>query len=388
MFKSTILERVLDGVNKKGIITYPELCPSVKSPKSKCCRCLDYCPTGSIKIKDTIILDEKCSECGICISACPNGVFNSRRKNDLYIMLLAYNLLHNDPREPVRFTCEKSSEKNVDIVFLSCIGRLTENMLIDLVLQGALIEIKLPDCAGCGFENVKTLFAETIQVSLLILKAMGVEGESIRILGEFKKKNGQAHTGTGLNRRSFIKKIKNKVLIKTSEAFSDFFKLEQEHSAAGHVNKVQNYKRIQLVNLLKKFNHKETVLHTNTFVPFATSYIKESCIGCNVCSAICPGGAIQRVSGDDFIKILFSEQHCTNCGLCQNACLVRAIEITPRIYLKGILDDAEIELIELKKKNCLFCKEEFAAINKTICPFCEKRRMVGEEMEGNIDGIL
>jgi ferredoxin len=373
MFKATILERVLDGVNKKDIITCPELCPSVKSPKSTCCRCLDYCPAGSIKIKDTILLDDNCSECGICISACPNGVFNSRHKNDAYILSRAYNLFHRDPGEPVRFSCEKSSEKDDDTIILPCIGRLTENMLIDLVLQGAMIEIKLPDCAGCGFEKVKTLFTETMQVALLILKAVGGEGEGIRILGEFKKRNMQTSAGTGLNRRSFIKKIKNMVLIKTSETFSDFIKLEQKHGAAGHVNKVQNYKRTQLVNLLKKLNNKETVLCANTFVPFATSYINESCIGCDVCSAICPEGAIQKVSGDDFIKILFSEQHCTNCALCQNACLVGAIKVTPRIFLKRILDDGKITLIELRKKKCLFCNEEFAAINKTICPLCENK---------------
>lgn len=374
MFKATILERVLDSVNKKDIITCPELCPSVKSPKSTCYRCLDYCPAGSIKIKNTIFLDDKCSECGICISACPNGVFNSRHKNDAYILSRAYNLFHSDPGEPVRFSCEKSSEKDDDdTVILPCIGRLTENMLIGLALQGAMIEIKLPDCAGCKFEKVKTLFTETIQVALLILKAVGDMGESIRILGESKKKNMQTSRGTGLNRRGFIKKIKNMVLIKTSETFSDFITLKQKHGVAGHVNKVQNYKRTQLVNLLKKLNNKGTVLCANTFVPFATSYINESCIGCNVCSAICPAGAIQKISGDDFIQILFSEQHCTNCGLCQNACLVGAIKVTPRIFLKKILDDGKITLIELKKNKCLSCNEEFAAIDKTICPLCENK---------------
>jgi len=107
MFESRIIDKAIDSLSRKDIIILPELCPTVKSPKSKCRRCLDFCPANSIKIENNILIDEKCTECGICISACPNGVFNSGTKNDFSIISLAEDFLKNNSEKTVRFACEK-----------------------------------------------------------------------------------------------------------------------------------------------------------------------------------------------------------------------------------------------------------------------------------------
>ncbi|MDR0675214.1 MAG: 4Fe-4S binding protein [Mycoplasmataceae bacterium] len=49
---------------------------------------------------------------------------------------------------------------------------------------------------------------------------------------------------------------------------------------------------------------------------------KDTCIGCGVCEASCPMGAIKLVDGKAMIDI----NKCTGCGACVSSCPVSAIK--------------------------------------------------------------
>jgi len=378
MFESRIIDKALDSFNRKDITVIPELCPSAKSPKSKCQRCLDFCPANSISFQNNILIDEKCIECGICISACPNGVFSSQNRSDLSIISLTEDFLKNNSEKVVRFTCEKGVEEGLDLIPLKCLGRLTENILIDLILKGAKsIEIKTPACKGCALEKGKELFEEIKQLSIFILNSLGLEGDRIQVLDEFpesKKVKGKIKTGKNLSRRKFFEKIKDKVMLETTKTLTNLYKPEnQDKKSIAPSKRFQNHKRVHLINLLKNFNQQNEVACPDSFIPFGRTFIKETCIGCNVCDILCPTGALKRVSDEGFIRIYFNEQRCTNCCLCQNVCLPKAIKVEKRFSLKDLAENTSLELIKLKKKICERCKSEFVGENETICPLCKKR---------------
>jgi ferredoxin len=48
---------------------------------------------------------------------------------------------------------------------------------------------------------------------------------------------------------------------------------------------------------------------------------KDTCIGCGVCEASCPIGAIKLVDG----KAVVDTNKCTGCGACVGSCPVSAI---------------------------------------------------------------
>ena len=378
MLESKIINKALESFTRKDIIIIPELCPTVRSPKSKCRRCVEFCPAGSISIENNISIDDKCIECGCCISACPNGVFDSETKNDFSIISIAEDFLKNNPERVVRFTCEKGIEENVDLISLKCVGRLTENILIHLVLKrSGRIEIKVPDCKGCSIEKGKALFHEIRQLAIFIIHSLGLEGDSIQVLGEFsefKKGEGKVKREENLNRRKFFERIKSKVMLETTNTLANLYKSENKEEIPGaQTRKFQNHKRPHLVSLLKDSNQEEKVLSPDTFIPFATAFIRENCMGCNVCDVLCPTGAISRISDEAFIKIYFNEQRCTNCRLCQDVCLVKAIGVQPRLSMKKLTEDKMVELVRLKKRVCHRCKGEFVG-TENICPLCEKRR--------------
>lgn len=50
----------------------------------KCLTCVDICPVGAIKERDTqvVVNPDECIDCGVCISECPNGAITTADEAD------------------------------------------------------------------------------------------------------------------------------------------------------------------------------------------------------------------------------------------------------------------------------------------------------------------
>ena len=381
MFESKIIDKAIDSLNRKDITIISELCPTVRSPKSKCRRCAEFCPTDSISIKNKISINDRCIECGCCISSCPNGVFDSRSRTDSYIVLASKKLIENNEEKIVRFTCEKSINETTGVINLKCIGRLTENILLDLSLSGVnRIDINIKECGKCeGGEKVTSLLNQTKNLSSIILRLIGMAEGKIHLTDGFGKNGKEVKekikTGEEISRRGFFKKIKKRAFLETNDIVADLYKdNESKTLSIKEFKKNQNHKRAHLISLLKKFHPEKKFFSGDFFIPFAGVSINGNCIGCNVCDILCPTGAIKRISDENFIRIYFNEQKCTNCSLCCDVCLPKAIRVEQRFSIKNLIEDNGIELVRLNKKICERCKSEFVGENETVCPLCEKRK--------------
>ncbi len=381
MFESKIVDKALDTLNRKDITVISELCPTVRSPKSKCRRCIEFCPADSISIKNNISINDRCVECGCCISACPNGVFDSRNRADSSIVLTSKKLIENDEEKIVRFACEKSINETTGVINLKCVGRLTENILLDLSLSGVNgIEINIKECGKCEYgEKVTYLLNQTKNLCSIILKLTGIAEERINLTDGFGKNAKEIRkkikTGEEISRRGFFEKIKKRAFLETKDIVADLNRdSEQKTLSIKEFKKNQNHKRAHLISLLKRFHPEKKFFNGDSFIPFAGISVNGNCIGCNVCDILCSTGAIKRISDENFIRIYFNEQKCTNCSLCYDVCLPKAIRVEQRLSLKNIIEDNGIELVRLNKKICEGCKSEFVGENETLCPFCEKKK--------------
>jgi NADH-quinone oxidoreductase subunit I len=85
--------------------------------------------------------------------------------------------------------------------------------------------------------------------------------------------------------------------------------------------------------------------------------LKERCIGCGLCEAVCPAKAITVVTtkGPDYGKVVSAYEldllRCVFCGFCVDACPVNAIKMSP-----------DFELACYSRKDAFYTKERLVEV--------------------------
>ncbi len=355
-----------------AISTKPGLCPTVKSPaKSSCNRCKDFCPCNSIKIGVKIEVKENCTDCGLCITACPNGVFDSTKETDTDIIERALQYLTTEKTTTSGFLCSMvKNEKNA--VRLECLGRLNENILLTLLSKGKeVFRFKRGECEGCALKAGKQLFDETLILTRGIVQALGYN----EMVFQEVEESGVRGKNIGINnyydehvsRRDFFKKLTARALFEISDVFDKAY-----NSTVTPKVEVTNFKREKLIHILKTFNSVKNEIENEqkTCFPFARLQINNNCIGCDVCQYLCPTSAIKKREDDSLVSLSFLYQQCTNCKICEIACLTKAIELEEVFDYEELVKQEEKEVIRLKKCICKCCRQVFHAKEGELCPFC------------------
>ncbi|CAL4319742.1 NADH-quinone oxidoreductase subunit I [Buchnera aphidicola (Thelaxes suberi)] len=115
---------------------------------------------------------------------------------------------------------------------------------------------------------------------------------------------------------------------------------------------------------LNMFSKKETQMYPESSIPLSDRYRgriiltldpdgEERCVGCNLCSAVCPVDCISLQKSTKktgrwyakFFRINFSR--CIFCGLCEEACPTNAIQLIP-----------DVELGEFNRKDLVYEKKD------------------------------
>lgn len=84
----------------------------------------------------------------------------------------------------------------------------------------------------------------------------------------------------------------------------------------------------------------------------------EACTLCMACVSVCPPGAL--IGGGDEPRLLFREDRCVQCGLCEPTCPEDAITLVPRMNYRAHLEPAEQVLNEEPMHHCPGCGKAFA----------------------------
>lgn len=396
-----IAERIADKiVNNHHVVVENRLCSRFRTLKSDCSTCADLCPVDAILISEKgVDIRGGCNDCGVCISACPNGAFGVNGRDDKKIVSeireSIQGLKGSSAQEvkTFRISCEYG-DRTSDLI-LPCLSRLTEVLLLEPIRIGvSTIEILQPLCKECPSKKAALHIDKVIQQARYLYEMVGTGKESILVrsseLGGKKDSKVQTENSEpkAISRRQFFGSLRTKAMEVATASIPDV-----EHKDNGNgksfreaiQNKPENIKRMMLLEAIKdiwvrgkeqqktsnselRSGHKVKVPSEGCIV--ADIEVNSKCIACGVCATLCPAGAINQQWTDNHYNLSYKPALCTNCNVCAYVCMPKAIRIKENASLNLILEEAEVRLFEATKKSCILCRMDFVGGESEICPLC------------------
>lgn len=348
------------------------LCSRVRWSKSSCRLCQDGCPVGALALNPTAKIDEaRCTSCGACIAHCPNGAFRAERRGDPALAQeMKLLIARSAGKKVVRIGCKKSVGGIDGVLSLTCLGRLTEALvLVPFTLGAESVEILQPDCDGCVSEGGARPLEQVLSLSRHLLPFLKGKGDWISVANAYPSSPKPEQYSSRLTRRELFGAARREL------GHSAVAILPQEGSTLIlEATPPGNHKRANLIAVLKSFGTRESLFVDVRGLALGAVEIGESCAGCNVCETVCAPGAIRRVEAEGSVSLIFKPHLCTGCNSCQQACLFKAITPRRTYDLSWLISQEERELARLVKRRCQECRREYwGASIQQQCPACRLR---------------
>jgi Fe-S-cluster-containing hydrogenase component 2 len=341
---------------------------------------LEICPEDAISLNPGPIINNGCSDCGLCLNVCPTEVFRHEFHTDRYLLNQARAIFGKDRHQPkaekkrLFIHCHRAENRNNNSIGLQCLGRITANIILGGVLAG-FDEVVLTKgiCSQCRFQKGEKLLTNSIAVSRVLLESTGLGRFAISI--KEKEKNKEAPLG----RREIFSIISAKVKEKAASFLSHREKAVREKLTQSPENKTGKRllpQRESLRKLLKQNRPENTmVVKYNPKFPWGKIKIEQNkCSASGTCAALCPMGAISKKMKDDYQLLYFNSSLCTNCSVCRAACPENAIGFEDDFALADIIAEDATVVAAIQLSTCIICGEIITAQKNNLCPTCRKRQ--------------
>lgn len=317
---------LVGSFDKPQYISFTEhLCAHSRSRTVGCRRCLDLCPAGAIApAGDHVQVDPYiCAGCGQCAAACPTGAAaytvppSDALLRQLRSLLLGFRdaggeqavvLVHDESHgRPLLDALDASPAGMPGNVVPLCVNEVTQvglEFFAALFAYGAsgarVLTGASPRCDTSGL-------AQTLQLTAVILHALGLDGERV----------------------AAIEADDPEVLGATLAAMTPLAPVSSPSTflPAGDKRSVQ---RVALRELERVSPSRPEVIPLPAGAPFGNVIVDTNgCTLCLSCVSVCPTAAL---SDDPERPVLrFSEDACVQCGLCKATCPEKVISLEPRL---------------------------------------------------------
>ncbi|MBI4686717.1 MAG: 4Fe-4S dicluster domain-containing protein [Nitrospirae bacterium] len=379
----SIAEKAADNIlNSHQLTIENRLCCRFRTPKSDCRACVDLCPMDAIELSDKgAEIAGGCNNCGVCISVCPNSVFSFKERDDKNILRELEAKINSQKLKILRISCERG-DSSADLI-VPCLGRLTENLLLEPVRLGVeKIEILQPPSKKCPNNKVLPHINRIIERTIHLYSMLGLKIKGIFIYrfdaymeGDIEQQH-KAEDSRHLSRRGFLGIIKQKTLNAAAASIPDAKDKKEEIFRDIIQSRPENYKRMLLLKAVRDIGSnaesREAEVSSKDAM-LAELEINNKCTGCGVCATLCPTGAITQKSTENRFYLYFTPALCTNCDVCVKTCMPQAISIKDKVSLNMLSEQRETSIFEAGKKTCIVCRLDFIGSNEGVCPLCMER---------------
>ncbi|MDN5326656.1 MAG: hypothetical protein PWP41_1352 [Moorella sp. (in: firmicutes)] len=348
-----------------------EACIRGKSPWATCRRCQEVCPVKGIDLDNGRPGVKDCQRCGLCAVACPAGALEDPERTHSFFLARGRESIAATGQ--AFFACSQGWEdhRRDGWIMTSCLGAVAPEVILALTARGQVGFRYLPEeCAGCPWgEKGEPIFRSSFAWAQQALEAMGLPGD--RLIRGVYLKPAPAHGGStgrdggpvpaAMGRREFFRSLVRGIKIPGVE-------ITPVSPSPGAVNSMS--RPLILQQALEEARPAGGYPATAS-LPLASLRIAGPCYLCNICSRLCPAGALELAEGE----LRFNPSRCNHCGLCLAVCPQHSLAWGEPLTLEDMAAGATSTLAIATEHRCAGCGETFrASATATECLRCTLSR--------------
>jgi ferredoxin len=364
-----------------AITATTDLCKNVRFRQGDCRECVNICPESAISLELGPDINDNCTGCGLCVSACPTEALQHQVDMEQYL-LDAMESLSGDGQAAGEKTsffihCREAEKADRNSHPVPCLGNVSENIMLGGALSGVnKIVMSRGACSQCRLMQGEAQLQSSIERFHALQKPLGLEGFELHV----EENRKDAEKNKKLSRRTFFSRISD--YGRDRSAMSGYANDKASHDLPAGKPDSQNGKRPSprretLRKLLKQGLDADTVIDYHTKpVPWATMTVdEEKCIACAICVVVCPTGALVKTFENDQLVRRFNNALCTNCSLCEEACPQQIISFEKACSIADIVEDSATVVARIDMLSCAICGDTIPAREGKICLTCQKRQI-------------
>jgi len=331
-----------------------EQCTRYLHKASTCMYCTEVCPSGALTLSSNYPFYNAtlCMKCGACAGVCPMDAIEVQTPSaqTLEEEISARAVLN----EAIIFTCKDSGEKKESVISLKCLARLEPSLLLFALEKGASeIQLIRGECQKCALKNNLSSLQKTIEITQQYADLLNVSItlKSVQNISQKRSYEDDNFTCKDHSRRTFFLKL----LGKKMESSLDEPTITYENIKSG--TKIPLPKKQQrFIQSLRLLDKQTPLLSKADHFVLTPALDPLQCIGCTLCTNVCPTGALETEANEDSLKITCKNSLCVACHLCVDICFKKAITLDAHNALETVLSSQRILLYEQHKiEDTLLC---------------------------------
>lgn len=339
---------------------------------AECSLCIQSCPGQAIvKTEESSLLqylENKCLNCGQCLSVCPLEAFTSSRFTESFLLdrLRGDSLLFLRccrANDAINISARSQQECDLDV----CFAALSPGFLFEIARKRECV-FDTSHCSSCPlYEKERETIETNFRFARSLLLSWGLEG-SLRETDNILFLEG---TKPLLEEQEFpVKQIPSRKSysdlrarfygsqsIKKELTSPSLFKTLERRSPSWRLRLAQQWKRLEST----ENSPKELVC---PFIKVDSS----SCRACGTCMQFCPTGALVHTVKDNIFSVSFLPGLCVDCGLCVASCSNHAVHQDARATNSPF---SRTEILSKPVRYCTQCKAPFInGEHEMLCVWC------------------
>ena len=329
--------------------------------KAKCESCRRDCPKGAIELANLPRVDEAlCNGCGVCVNACPAGVF----------VLPAVTRLKSSGG--ARLACSRAGNGPQRGLDIPCLGALSEGDLLAALAKRDILALDASPCGKCDSQRALAVIERTAERTNSILKALA-NSKIIEI--EYRVRESQV--AEPYSRREFLSHLRGRAVKVAAESLEGVLEEVPLLSTTPKVaNDVVSAKHVLLQRQIESMVATSSAL-SRAELPYGRPGRPVECRYCGLCALVCPSAALRVNDTDESWDLVLESWRCVDCKACSQVCPVGSLPYSESVEATAFLEDHQEVLVHCDKRICVSCGCRFPSPDATdICPSCRKAKEV------------